>query len=377
MKNLIKNIISKIMNPKKVSNKVLTLREFSPKNKIVLDVSKHDSVEYIPKKPNKTNIEMKVPIKKSEMLKKFEDDNGWNFSTTEYEECIDLLSHVNFYTFKYYAKKENCSSFSDTKKTYYFDKFLQNKIHKITLDIEMGIRTNIVDSLSLYYFQLAENNEDTEGIKAAQFYLNSDLYFTETGKYKRTPKRDKDVLGIWYMFQNTIEKNEKNSNVKKELEEYDAVSAWVLFDLLTLGELAFFFAKLTESKKKVVTKNLNERNILKDEIILPKMLASWLNSIRYIRNKAAHGSKIYGETLNVLAPNHKSDKNYLSQMPINYQKLFVNVLLVCRRIIACLDNHTRTNWNNTLIEIDTEIQKQGLQTERLGLTKEWLTYFIL
>jgi len=352
--------------------------ELKPNQKLKVDVAAYDTVEYIPKTPNQSEKIMQSPIKIENMITKFEDDYNWKFSKQDYTDCFNLLSHVNFYTFKYYAKKEECSCFKDAKKIYYFDKFLQSNIQKITLDIEMGIRTYVVDSLSLHYLNLESKDGYTapNKIQAAQFYLNPELYYTETGKHKRTNSREKDILSILYMFQNTIEKNMDKGNVKKELNEYSAVSAWILFDLLTLGELSFFFGKLTTANKKIVANSLNSKNILKNELIKSDLLASWLNSIRYIRNKAAHGAKIYGEALNVPSKHHNDDKEYIDKIPGNQQNYLINVLFSCKRIIGCLDQYTQENWNRVLKDIDTEVRVQNLQFEKLGLNDNWLSYFL-
>lgn len=360
-----------------INSKIQKIDTLQPNKSLHIVKSNLNRLHYVPSTPNISKVQMKSPIIIEDMIKKFETDNNWIFSEEDNTDCFKLLSQVNFYTFKYYAKKEACSCFKDAKNIYYFDRFLQNNIQKITLDIEVGIRTHIVDSLSLHYFNLNTEYTSVGSIQPAQFYLNDDLYFTETGKHKKSTQRQKDVLSILYVLQNTINKNKENSNVKKELTDYSAVSAWVLFDLLTLGELSFFFSKLTEAKKKIVTNKLNQTNILQDEFITAPMLASWLNSIRHIRNKAAHGAKIYGESLNILSVEHIADKTYLNTISEEHKNHLVNVLLACRRIICCLDNYTQQNWNLVLQGIDTEIRSRELNFDKLGLKDGWLNYFLI
>ena len=351
-------------------DKIKVLNTINPSRKLSCDVREYDTIQYNPKTLKKATVQMKVPISIDKMIEKFELDNNWIFNEKDYENCFNLMSHVNFYTFKHYAKKEKCTCFSEAETIFYFDRFLQNKIHKISLDIEMGLRTKIVDSLSLYYLNIESD------FQAAQFFLDPNLYFSETGKHKRTTSREKEILSILYNFQTTIEKNKEKSNVKNELSKYSTVSAWVLFDLLTLGDLSFFFGKLTTKHKKVVANSLNENNIL-NEPITGELVASWLNSIRYIRNKAAHGSKIYGEPLNTPGKIHKNDLEYHSNsIKENHQNRLVNIFLACKRVIACLDKHARSNWNETLIEIDTELKNRNLKLDKLGFTEDWLDYFM-
>lgn len=350
-------------------NRIFHLKKINRRERIKIDVTEYDIVSYQPKYLSKATKVMKAPIVTKDMIIKFNEDH-WKLNDYEERQCIELLKNVNFYTFKYYAKKEKCTNFKHTVNIYNFDRFLQNKIHRITLDIEMGIRTKIVDSLSLNYLE-----KPSYEYQPAQFFLDPNLYFSETGKHKKTPKREKEVSGILATFSDTIEQNKDKDIIKKELQNYESVSAWVLFDLLTLGDLSQFFGKLTTTNKKIVANNLNTSNILEGQI-KEDLLSSWINAIRFIRNKSAHGSKIYGEVLNTLAKIHDHDKIYLEQ--VDFDNYLVSILLASRRIIACLSPDIQKSWDDALESIDNEIKNnKNLTAKKLGLTDNWLNYFKL
>lgn len=250
--------------------------------------------------------------------------------------------------------------------------FLQNKLQELTSMIEKFIRTVTVDSLSWAYMKQPDKNYDS-----AQFYLDECLYFSKTGKHKKISRREKEIRKIHYSFFKTIKNNEEYPPVKKELETYGGVSSWVLFDLITFGQLSFFFGKLDTPYKKVVTRVLNDMNSY-DERITEKMLSSWINAIRALRNKVSHGMKVYEEPFTVLASVHNGDKDYLSLVAEDRQNHLVNILLAMRRIVMCMSNGKREIWNDDLVEINKHIKNSAyLTTAAIGLTDSWIEYFVI
>lgn len=353
-------------------NKTLYLNHYQidPAKSFEVDVKDYDLVSYQPPQLSKARKPMKVPISIEQMLIKFKED-GWDFSEDEEIACRSLLQEVNFYTFKHYAKKERVKTFSATKSVYDFDMFLQSNLQELTSMIEKFIRTVTVDSLSCYY-------DSQERIyDSAQFYLDDCLYFSETGKQKRRPQREKEIKHIQYGFFKTCDNNKEYPPVKKELDSYGAVSAWVLFDLITFGQMSFFFSKLVPEYKKVVVSSLNEMNCF-NERITDKLLSSWINAIRALRNKVSHGMKVYGEPFTVQGKVHDKDKEYLSAIPETKQNYLVNVLLAMRRIVMCMSQSKQEFWNEKMCGIAEYIESDGvLSEESLGLTDNWLKYFLI
>lgn len=352
--------------------RILNLKKLNKRQPLELNVQEIDLVRYTPPYLKPAKKDMKSPINIEQMIKKFNTDH-WDLNDIEQEKCSTILRNVNFYTFKYYAKKEHATNFNSTLIIYIFDKFLQNQLQRIILDIEMGLRTIIVESLSIYYVK-----NHIEDVQPSQFYLDPHLYYTETGRHVRKKQREKKVNAILATFGDTIYNNRDQPIVKKELDEYESISAWVLFDYLTLGELSQFFGMLTTANKKRVADFLNDTNTLKDNRITGQLLSSWINAIRYLRNKVSHGSKIYGEHFNILAESHTGDKDYIYNIDESYRNHLVNTMLACRRIVACMSINTQCLWNETLTNINNEINKHPIiKANRLGLNQGWLNYFQL
>ncbi|MGT9147119.1 Abi family protein [Enterococcus devriesei] len=333
-----------------------------------IDIQEFDAIKYQVPQLNKASSSMKVPITVDQMIDKFKTD-GWVFSEGEEITCRELLREVNFYTLKHYAKQTHLKSFVATNSVYNFDLFLQNSLQVLTSMIEKFLRTVVVDSLSLSYKQ-----EDAI-YDHAQFYLDESFYFSEKGKHRKTAQRRKDIEAIQYSFFKTIEDNKKYPPVAKELNSYGGVSSWVLFDLITFGQLSFFFGKLVTNKKKIVTRALDGMNS-SDERITDDLLSSWMNAIRALRNKVSHGMKIYGEPFTVLAKIHDGDKEYLRQVSEWNQNHLGNVLLAMRRIVMCMSLKKQEFWNKKIAEISSQIiDNEYLSATSLGLTEDWIEYF--
>lgn len=207
--------------------------------------------------------------------------------------------------------------------------------------------------------------------------MDESFYFSEKGKHRRTTQREKDVAAVQYSFFKTIEDNKKYPPVTKELSNYGGVSSWVLFDLITFGQLSFFFGKLVTKKKKIVTRTLEDMNSY-NERIPDELLSSWMNAIRALRNKVSHGMKIYGEPFTVLAKIHDGDKGYLERVPKRSQNHLGNVLLAMRRIVMCMSLEKQDSWNKKMAEINHQIiNNDYLSAISLGLTEDWIKYFSL
>ena len=348
--------------------KILEERDISPRIDFNIEVTGYDEVRYISPRLKKSKIPMRVPITVDDMIIKFERD-GWNFSSEDRSACRSLLKEVNFYTFKYYVKKERVSCFSEAKEIYEFDAFLQNTLQELTCFIEIFLRTVTVDVLSLTYAK------EEHSFDPAQFYLDDELYFTEKGKHRKTNQRNKEIESLKYEFFKIYEKNKNSPPVIKEIERYETISAWVLFDFMTFGQLSFFYSKLVTKYKRVVSKELNNMSLY-DERITEQLLSSWMNSIRSLRNKVSHGSKIYGEPFTVLGKIHESDESFLEYVDDSRKNHVVNIFFSMRRIIMCMSTERIKLWNCKIIEIDNKIKKSNfLNYESLGLAKDWLEHF--
>ncbi|MFB8726125.1 Abi family protein [Enterococcus casseliflavus] len=349
----------------------LNAKQVNPNVSFELDVRNVDFVRYQTPRLNKAVQEMKVPIAADQMIEKFIKD-GWVFEKNEEDLCREFLKEINFYTLKYYAKGISSKSFNATKAVYDFDAFLQNSIQELTSIVEKFLRTLTVDSISWAYQQQADQEYDP-----AQFYLDESLYFSETGKHKRSGRREKEIAQVQYGFFKTIMENKEYPPVKKELDKYGGVSSWVLFDLITFGQLSFFFGKLTTKYKKIVVRELNEMNSFNEQCT-DQLLSSWINAIRALRNKVSHGMKVYGEPFTVLATMHDGDKEFIATIDPSKQNHLVNTLFVMRRIIMCMSSEKHQVWNQKMIEIDERIKENDyLLFRELGLSEDWLNHFLI
>lgn len=340
------------------------------KNKpLLIDVSDYDEIYYNPLELSNADATIKEPITTDRMIEKMIDHN-WIFNNvSEQEDCMMLLREVNYYTFSYYGKNYFKKDYLQIKEIYYFDLFLRNWVHDITSIIEVFLRTITVDALCLKY-------EPSTGFRKAQFFLDDRLYYTDTGKHKKTPEREKKVSRLLFDFADAIDRDQSQAHVKHDLEKYGGVTAWVLFDRLTFGQLSQFLSYLTKPYKDIVSDELNKYNIA--EKIPSKLIPSWANSLRYLRNLASHTSKIYGETMNTLPLQHDADDVYINSLDKNMQNKLIIELLVCRRIIACMSKEKHLLWNEKIDILDKKIKDcPSVSIEKLGFSADWKTYLLI
>ncbi len=146
------------------------------------------------------------------------------------------LSHYFNYLLKYQNWEKN--SFDDILKCYIFDRKLKLIFSDIIERIEVSVKANIIDTLSLKY-----NN--------SVFFLNEEIYINNEAYNK---------------LKNSFE-SEKNKNKSLKNIELSNCDSWKLFQWLTLWTTTFFYKSLNTQNQKIIANCYNFKN---------KTLFSWL-----------------------------------------------------------------------------------------------------
>jgi len=311
------------------------------------DVRDIDKINFYFDQPQKTNLLMKSPYSIEEMIEKLKRDN-MSFTLEEENECKDFLRKVNYYTFKYYSNdlfgKGIEKSFTAVKATYSYDHYLRSWLHDLISRLEVFLRSSIIDILA--------QNYQSDNFQPAQFYLDEDIYFEEKGKRSRTKKeRVVRVNKLYENFYKTIQANkQKHEAIKHHEQNYGATPVWLLFDLMTLGSLSTFYSLLIPQYKTLVARKMTMD--VKENRLLGDLLASWIDSLRHLRNVVSHTGKIYGTNFNLIPKEHENDKLYIEELRrFHYDKRLIIHLLFMRRLFMVMTDEDHTIWNEKIEEL--------------------------
>lgn len=183
------------------------------------------------------------------------------FSITDENQAKKYLKHIWFYRFShyfnYFLENHNWEekSFDNILKYYIFDRKLKLILSDIIERIEVSLKANIINTLSLEY-------------NDSYFFINEEIYFNNESFIKSIE---------W--FEKEKSKNKSISNI-----ELSGIESWKLFQWLTFWSTVFFYWSLSTKNKKLVANNYNFKE---------KTLYSWLLWLTDIRNICAHYDKLW------------------------------------------------------------------------------------
>lgn len=211
-------------------------------------------------------MEVKKPATYEEQLLKLK-ERGCIIENEDF--AMDILKNVNYYRLSAYFipfKKDEKSYFEGTTfenvyHIYEFDRNLRSILFSTIEEIEILLRTRIS-----YYFSHKYG---------ALGYLDPNNF---------NPKHDVDNFDKH--CSDMIEQNKSKPFVQHHIKEYDSkFPLWVLVELMSLGELSFFYSDMLSADRKAIARetfDTYENNVV-----------SWLLCLTNLRNCCAHYSRLY------------------------------------------------------------------------------------
>jgi abortive infection bacteriophage resistance protein len=207
------------------------------------------------------------------------------------------LSIISYYRLSAYFRpfyirdKEifrNNTLFEDIIKLYYFDKKLRKIIFDTLENIEIFLRTKIIELIS------------KEGAFGYLTMINKEKKDEILNRINRELNRSKEVFIKHY----------KN----KYLDEYYPI--WMIVETISFSLLSMLLKNLDEESK---IKLANDLNLSVD------VLESWLHNLVYIRNICAHHSRIWNR---ILAIRPKIPKKKEEFQGLNNKKIFFSLCVM-------------------------------------------------
>lgn len=176
--------------------------------------------------------------------------------------------------------KDN-ATFEEIYTLFKFDRELRNCLLEYLLMFEASLKSKIS-------YRFSEKYQDEHA------YLIYKNYSRETGKLK-------DVLGVIATLSNTLKSKSKNKTISHYLDKHEGVPLWVLVKYLTLGNINYLYACLTESLRNKIAKDFGDsynRDYCCRIQFTTQMLDDSLKIANFFRNVCAHEERLYNYKLN-------------------------------------------------------------------------------
>ena len=206
---------------------------------------------------------------------------------TSLSEARTALTTIGYYRLKGYSfhkfdssikKYVKNTTFSDVLKLYYFDSELSHLIFSYLTQIEIALRTRLVNS-----FQITQ---DALILNDPSFFKDKNLYWKNYTNIASEINRSNDIF---------IEHNFNN---------YDgAIPIWATVEIMSFGTISKIIKNLKTGNKSmfsILVQNYKFKSNAGNEIIPSKdMFTSWLQAASVMRNICAHNSRIYNRSISV------------------------------------------------------------------------------
>lgn len=288
-------------------------------------------------KPEKSNSELIAEWKKRKLL------------IPDEQRAQRYLDFISYYRLSAYSIPFQISashlfrantSFDDILDLYIFDRELRLLVMDAIERIEVAVRTQICNVISL----AKDQNNNTFG---AFWYLDGKHFLRKFPHFRFLANLEKQLLEEKERLERDIQHISKRkqlsqaqqqaliSNAKKEnflrhyLSQYDEPRlppCWMMMEMLTWGELSHLYANLQSSAlKKQIATNLG---------LNAEILESWLKAFNSIRNICAHHSRLWNRELGIAIKIPQSSQiKWLSTTP---QRSQLNNVQFERRIYSIL-----------------------------------------
>ncbi len=226
------------------------------------------------------------------------------------------------------------TSFDTIIKFYNFDQDLRFLVFKATTKIEIAARAAISDYMSLTY--------------------NDPHWFLDSANFTHPHKYSEFINDAQHSFEK-IGKN--HAFIKHYKEKYDTPElppSWMLFEILSLGELSRTYKKLKTNDKE---------NIAKKFVLDRLSLGSWLHTVNFLRNSAAHHARLWNNTGGVRPrKKYQKIKKHFKDKPC-----FYNHALAIQYLLSRIEGDS--DWKDDLKDLFNRYP--SVNKQHMGFDNGW------
>lgn len=245
------------------------------------------------------------------------------------------------------------TSFDDIASLWQFDRKLRLLVLDAVEAVEIGLRTKVAYTLGARD-RFGHMHPNALNEKACR------------DPYWRDRRNDDSRHSVWLEQYNKLLADSKEDFVRHNVHKYAELPIWVGVEVLTFGALSRLFGLLRQDDQTLIARELGIKG--------GSLLASWIETVNYLRNVAAHHSRLWNRTTTYKVRGPKpgqvgSDLSHLTGgTPTDkvYSSLAVTAYLIRR-----IDPHN--NWPRALM---THVRKfptsTGLSPEgEMGFPMGW------
>lgn len=208
--------------------------------------------------------------------------------------ALSCLSNVNYYRLRgYWLSFEdegviaNGTTFEDIWEVYLLDCEIRNLILRCILSIEIKLRTQFSNALTMSYGAFA--------------HKNADLFVNKKSHAKAIQSISKEIERA---------KNRHEKFVIHNLAKYNDLPMWACVELMSFGNLSLMFGNLKEKLKYYGSSKPLVVKISSSFGVPYRYFKSWLRHLCYVRNICAHQSRLYNNQIKMSPKMNKSERVY-------------------------------------------------------------------
>lgn len=236
------------------------------------------------------------------------------------------------------------SHFKDAVDLYVFDK----KLRLLALDalerIELAVRVDIAHLL---------------GKQDAYAHENPEMFHGNFTKVKRNGEQPahQDWLEKYHSH---VQRARREPFVNHYMDKYGKLPIWVAIEIWDFGLLSKVFAGLKYEHKEIIASKYGVKS--------GKAFASWLRGLNFIRNVAAHHSRLWN--INVLERSAEMEDDKFWQQLNNARPYFYFCLMKKMLDTICPNSHWSSRFS-TLLDTFPEIDSGAVSLVDFGLLDGW------
>lgn len=281
-------------------------------------------------------------------------DAGMTISS--HDEASTALTTIGYYRLKGYCfhlidpTTKNYTpgtNFSDLLKLYYFDSELSHLIFNYLSQIEVTLKSHLVNA-----FQITQ---DALILHDPSAFQDKHLYWKNQGTIASEISRSNDVF---------IEHNFNNHE--------GSIPLWASVEVMSLGTISKTIKNMKTGEQSAFSrlvqnyqfKNVNGNNVTPSQ----KMLTSWIHAVSIMRNICAHNSRIYNRAISIRPQLISSD--IVNPQP-RYNGLY-QIMLSMKYL-----RPTNTSWNTFINDFNHLLEKYAgiYSLNRMNFPSDWESHF--
>lgn len=348
-----------------MSDNIFELKNFKEYLPLEVDISDKDCLRYKPVlAPTQLKKEIEPSLSEEKLYDHMKYISKWDFSKKDCddfykEDCVNFLRDIDFQSFSQYGKLTERNYFK-AKSAYLFDSYLRNFLQEILERIEVFLKKSTSDAITLGYN------------KGIYIFEDDELYYDESKKYSKDNSHRKDiVLRTKYYLSSLILQKSDDNIVKKQISEFGVVLPWTVFRLMTFGNISSFLVALQPLYRNKVSSYVSSP-LDSTNKISAKVLLSWCNALRYLRNICSHNGRLYGRLHNLPPIIHRADEELVCDCldDDDDKKLFV-YFVAMRHIIISMSEESHLFWNDKLKRLLEESHRYEIDFVNYGFPENW------